>query len=115
MLSACETDLSTGDHDEALTLSTALVARGAADVVGSRWAVNDSATALMMAAFHHFLTSQDLAPADALRAAQLWMLDPDRRPPPGLGNPLRRDAARADLNEIHLWAAFTHQGNPAAR
>lgn len=36
-LSACETDLSTGDHDEALTLSTALVARGAADVVGSRW------------------------------------------------------------------------------
>ncbi|OXY89681.1 CHAT domain-containing protein [Streptomyces diastatochromogenes] len=115
VLSACETDLSTGDHDEALTLSTALVARGAADVVGSRWAVNDSATALMMAAFHHFLTSQDLAPADALRAAQLWMLDPDRRPPPGLGNPLRRDAARADLNEIHLWAAFTHQGNPAAR
>ncbi|MFF4569653.1 CHAT domain-containing protein [Streptomyces sp. NPDC001410] len=68
VLSACETDLSTGDHDEALPLSTALVAQGAADVVGSRWAVNDSATALMMAAFHHFLTSQDLAPADALRA-----------------------------------------------
>ncbi|MFJ9867578.1 CHAT domain-containing protein [Streptomyces sp. NPDC101165] len=115
VLSACETDLSTGDHDEALTLSTALVARGAADVVGSRWAVNDSATALMMAAFHHLLTSQDLAPADALRAAQLWMLDPDRRPPPGLGDPLHREAARADLQEIHLWAAFTHQGNPAAR
>ncbi|MGW2746615.1 CHAT domain-containing protein [Streptomyces sp. NPDC001450] len=115
VLSACETDLSTGDHDEALTLSTALVARGAADVVGSRWAVNDSATALMMALFHHFLTRQDLAPADALRAAQLWMLDPDRRPPPGLGDPLHREAARADLHEIHLWAAFTHQGNPAAR
>ncbi|MFF8973579.1 CHAT domain-containing protein [Streptomyces sp. NPDC014995] len=115
VLSACETDLSTGDHDEALTLSTALVARGAADVVGSRWAVNDRATALMMAVFHHFLTSQDLAPADALRAAQLWMLDPDRRPPPGLGDPLHREAARAGLHEIHLWAAFTHQGNPAAR
>ncbi|MFE4369424.1 CHAT domain-containing protein [Streptomyces sp. NPDC056835] len=115
VLSACETDLSTGDHDEALTLSTALVARGAADVVGSRWAVNDSATALMMAVFHHFLTSQDLAPADALRAAQLWMLNPDRRSPPGLGDPLHRGAARTDLHEIHLWAAFTHQGNPAAR
>jgi hypothetical protein len=115
VLSACETDLSTGDHDEALTLSTALVARGAADVVGSRWAVNDSATALMMAVFHHFLTSEDLAPADALRAAQLWMLNPDRRPPPGLGDPLHREAARADLHETHLWAAFTHQGNPAAR
>ncbi|MFH9858078.1 CHAT domain-containing protein [Streptomyces sp. NPDC017202] len=115
VLSACETDLSTGDHDEALTLSTALVARGAADVVGSRWAVSDRATALMMAVFHHFLTRQDLAPAEALRAAQLWMLDPDRRPPPGLGDPLRREAARADLHEIHLWAAFTHQGSPAAR
>ncbi|MFF9089196.1 CHAT domain-containing protein [Streptomyces sp. NPDC014991] len=115
VLSACETDLSTGDHDEALTLSTALVARGAADVVGSRWAVNDSATALMMAVFHHMLTSEDVAPADALRAAQLWMLDPDRRPPPGLDDPLRREAARADLHDIHLWAAFTHQGNPAAR
>ncbi|WEO93430.1 CHAT domain-containing protein [Streptomyces sp. FXJ1.172] len=115
VLSACETDLSTGDHDEALTLSTALVARGAADVVGSRWAVNDSATALMMAVFHHFLTSEDLAPADALRAAQLWMLNPDRRPPPGLRDPLHREAARADLHETHLWAAFTHQGNPAAR
>lgn len=59
--------------------------------------------------------SQDLAPADALRAAQLWMLDPDRRPPPGLGDPLRREAARTGLHEIHLWAAFTHQGNPAPR
>ncbi|MFF1280747.1 CHAT domain-containing protein [Streptomyces sp. NPDC058299] len=71
VLSACETDLSTGDHDEALTLSTALVAGGVADVVGSRWAVEDSATALLMAVFPHLLTSQDLAPADALRAAQL--------------------------------------------
>ncbi|MGW4228869.1 CHAT domain-containing protein [Streptomyces sp. NPDC004980] len=115
VLSACETDLSTGDHDEALTLSTALVARGAADVVGSRWAVSDSATALMMTVFHRFLTGHDLSPADALRAAQLWMLDPDRRPPPGLGDPLHREASRADLHEIHLWAAFTHQGNPAAR
>ncbi|MER6915605.1 CHAT domain-containing protein [Streptomyces sp. NPDC000594] len=113
VLSACETDLSMGDHDEALTLSTALVTRGAADVVGSRWAVRDSATALMMTVFHHFLTSQELAPADALRAAQMWMLDPDRRPPPGLTDLLEREATRTGLHEIHLWAAFTHQGNPA--
>lgn len=31
---------------------------GAADVVGSRWAVDDSAAAQMTAAFHHFLTHQ---------------------------------------------------------
>ncbi|GAB2880967.1 CHAT domain-containing protein [Streptomyces mayteni] len=114
VLSACETDLSTGDHDEALTLSTALVARGAADVVGSRWAVRDGATALMMVVFHRFLSDRGLGPADALRAAQLWMLDRDRRPPPGLGDPLHAEAGRADLDQVHLWAAFTHQGNPAA-
>ncbi|MFE7674863.1 CHAT domain-containing protein [Streptomyces albidoflavus] len=115
VLSACETDLSTGDHDEALTLSTALVARGAADVVGSRWAVDDCATALMMTVFHHFLAGAGLAPPDALRAAQLWMLDPDRRPPPGMAERLCREAHRADLGELPLWAAFTHQGNPAPR
>ncbi|WP_413099535.1 CHAT domain-containing protein [Streptomyces sp. Inha503] len=115
VLSACETDLSTRDHDEALTLSTALVARGAADVIGSRWAVNDAPTALMMAVFHDFVTTHGLAPVDALRAAQLWMLDPRREPPPTLRGELRGEAARTDLDQIHFWAAFTHQGNPAAR
>ncbi|MEO3756059.1 CHAT domain-containing protein [Streptomyces sp. B6B3] len=114
VLSACETDFSTRHHDEALTLSTALVARGAADVIGSRWAVNDGTTAVMMTVFHDFLTGQRLAPADALRAAQLWMLDPNRQPPPTLRDPLLREATRTDLHQIHHWAAFTHQGNPAA-
>ncbi|GAA2363276.1 CHAT domain-containing protein [Streptomyces cuspidosporus] len=114
VLSACETDLSTRDHDEALTLSTALVARGATDVIGSRWAVRDAATALMMAVFHDFVTRHGLAPADALRAAQMWMLDPRREPPPHLHGELGREADRGDLDRIHLWAAFTHQGNPAA-
>ncbi|MDX3227976.1 CHAT domain-containing protein [Streptomyces sp. ME19-01-6] len=115
VLSACETDLSTRDHDEALTLSTALIARGAADVIGSRWAVRDASTALMMAVFHDFVTTHGLAPVDALRAAQLWMIDPHREPPPTLHDDLRGEAARIDLGQVHLWAAFTHQGNPAAR
>ncbi|MFE2441440.1 CHAT domain-containing protein [Streptomyces sp. NPDC059426] len=115
VLSACETDLSTRDHDEALTLSTALIARGAADVIGSRWAVHDATTALMMAVFHDFVSRQGLAPVDALRAAQLWMLDPRREPPPTLHGELCDEAVRTDLDRVHLWAAFTHQGNPAAR
>ncbi|MBU3865826.1 CHAT domain-containing protein [Streptomyces sp. 4503] len=115
VLSACETDLSTRDHDEALTLSTALIARGAADVIGSRWAVHDATTALMMAVFHDFVSRGGLAPVDALRAAQLWMLDPRREPPPTLQGELCDEAVRTDLDRIHLWAAFTHQGNPAAR
>ncbi|MFD5794375.1 CHAT domain-containing protein [Streptomyces diastatochromogenes] len=113
VLSACETDLSTRHHDEALTLTTALVTGGAADVVGSRWAVHDSATAVMMAVFHHHLTAGGLAPPDALRAAQLWMLNPHRKAPPTLDGLLRREATRPDLHRLHNWAAFTHQGNPA--
>ncbi|WP_331734235.1 CHAT domain-containing protein (plasmid) [Streptomyces atratus] len=115
VLSACETDLSAGHHDEALTLATALVTGGAADVVGSRWAVRDGPTSLAMAVFHHHLTARGLAPPDALRTTQLWMLDPRREPPPTLGGPLRAQAARPDLHHLHHWAAFTHQGNPAAR
>ncbi|MFF1651487.1 CHAT domain-containing protein [Streptomyces sp. NPDC058240] len=115
VLSACETDLSAGHHDEALTLATALVTGGAADVVGSRWAVRDGPTSVVMAVFHHYLTARGLAPPDALRAAQLWMLDPRREPPPTLEGPLRAQAARPDLHHLHHWAAFTHQGNPAAK
>ncbi|WP_328707465.1 CHAT domain-containing protein [Streptomyces sp. GF20] len=113
VLSACETDLSGGHHDEALTLATALVAAGAADVVGSRWAVRDGPTSVLTAVLHHHLTDGRLAPPDALRATQLWMLDPHREPPPTLTGPLRAEAARPDLHQLCHWAAFTHQGNPA--
>ncbi|MGA5425799.1 CHAT domain-containing protein [Streptomyces koyangensis] len=109
VLSACETDLSGGHHDEALTVATALVASGAADVVGSRWAVRDGPTSVMTAVLHHHLTEGRLAPPDA----QLWMLDPHREPPPTLTGPLRGEATRPDLHELCHWAAFTQQGNPA--
>ncbi|MGW1278783.1 CHAT domain-containing protein [Streptomyces tsukubensis] len=112
VLSACETDLSTRDHDEALTLATAFVARGARDVVGSRWSLQDSSSAVLMAVFHHHLTVEGLPPADALRAAQLWMLDPNREPPPTLSGELLREARRPGLERLPAWAAFIHQGHP---
>ncbi|MFF4575248.1 CHAT domain-containing protein [Streptomyces sp. NPDC001410] len=112
VLSACQTDLSTRDHDEALTLTTAFVAGGARDVVGSRWTTQDSASALLMAVFHHHLTVEGLSPVDALRAAQLWMLDPHRTNPGSLGGELLRQLERPDLGRIALWAAFIHQGHP---
>ncbi|MFJ9820651.1 CHAT domain-containing protein [Streptomyces sp. NPDC101151] len=112
VLSACQTDLSTRDHDEALTLTTAFVAGGARDVVGSRWTTQDSASALLMAVFHHHLTVDGLGPVDALRAAQLWMLDPGRANPGSLHGELLRQLERPDLHRIPLWAAFIHQGHP---
>ncbi|WP_405808786.1 CHAT domain-containing protein [Streptomyces sp. NBC_01520] len=112
VLSACQTDLSKRDHDEALTLTTAFVAGGARDVVGSRWLAQDSGSALLMAVFHHYLVVDGLSPGDALRAAQLWMLDPSRENPGSLRGELLREMRRPGLDRIGLWAAFIHQGHP---
>ncbi|MFG2555309.1 CHAT domain-containing protein [Streptomyces sp. NPDC048581] len=112
VLSACETDLSTRDHDEALTLTTAFVSGGARNVVGSRWTAQDGASALMMAVFHHYLAVEGQGPADALRAAQLWMLDPDRTNPGSLTGELLREMRRPGLERLSVWAAFIHQGHP---
>lgn len=113
VLSACETDLSARDHDEALTLTTALAHRLAADVVGSRWAVPDVASSVLMTVFHDRLGA-GLAPPDALRAAQRWMLAPPgrREAVRGLTPELGRAADELDLSVPFAWAAFIHQGNP---
>ena len=107
--SACETDFTVRAYDEALTLATAFLASGAVAVVGSRWAVLDRATAVVMFAFHHFLAVEGLRAADALRAAQLWMLDPARAALPGMPPELARVARRRTL-ELETWAAFGHHG-----
>ncbi|MFF8959832.1 CHAT domain-containing protein [Streptomyces sp. NPDC014894] len=111
VLSACETDLSTRDHDEALSLTTAFVSGGARDVIGSRWTTRDSASMLLMTVFHHHVRA-GLGPVDALRAAQLWMLDPDREDPGCLSEVLRAEIGRPDLRRPAVWAPFIHQGHP---
>ncbi|MGW2704682.1 CHAT domain-containing protein [Streptomyces sp. NPDC001340] len=80
--------------------------------MGSRWAAEDSASALMMAVFHHYL-SEGHSPVDALWCAQNWMLDPDRRPPRSLGGSLRDELAKGPrLDHLAAWAGFIHQGHP---
>ncbi|MFC9286774.1 CHAT domain-containing protein, partial [Streptomyces sp. NPDC057052] len=111
VLSACETDLSTRDHDETLTLTTAFVARGAADVIGSKWSVADASSAVLMYALHHFL-ADGADPAQALRRAQLWALDADRPALPGLPGPLAVRIKGKPALSADAWAPFIHQGNP---
>ena len=106
ILAACRTDLTAADHDEALTLSTAFLAAGAVTAVGSRWQIRDAPSAALMFMFHHYMQS-DRRPDDALRAAQLWMLDPDRVPPPSMPAALRNHGQLAD---VISWAGLTHQG-----
>lgn len=110
VLSACDSDTTGASHDEALTLASAFLTTGAVGAVGARWQVDDVPTASLMIMFHHYLNAGYDDPATALRAAQLWMLDPDRRMPADIDPALVEDMECYDLSEIDAWAAFTYQG-----
>ncbi|MFF5016724.1 CHAT domain-containing protein [Streptomyces sp. NPDC001165] len=110
----CETDLTTRDHDEALTVTSVMVHRLAADAVGSRWKVDDRQSEVLMLVLHDAL-AQGLAPPDALRAAQRWMLTaPGERPTVrGLKGISARRLTEDFRDRPDTWAAFVHHGNPA--
>jgi hypothetical protein len=111
VLAACTTDLAIADYDEALTLSSAFLATGAIGVVGSRWEVNDLYTALFMFVLHRYLALNPAdSPADALQAAQLWMLDPHREVPAGMPESLAVYARGPTACIPYVWAAFTYHG-----
>jgi CHAT domain-containing protein len=61
--------------------------------MASLWAVDDAATAELMAQFYQAMLKRDLAPAAALRAAQIYMWKQKRW--------------QADP---YFWAAFQLQG-----
>ncbi|MEV6239124.1 CHAT domain-containing protein [Lentzea sp. NPDC051838] len=110
VLASCASDLTDSTQDEALTLATAFLAAGATGVVGARWPIVDITTTFFVIMFHHYLTRGYEDPAVALRAAQLWMLDPGRRLPPGLPRALARRLRSSRLDDAGNWAAFTYQG-----
>jgi CHAT domain-containing protein len=110
VMAACGSDLTATGPDEALTLATAFLAAGAVNVVGTRWKILDGPAAPMMFMFHRYLTAGGLAPRDALRAAHLWMLDPDRVAPDDMPASMAGRARRPILAEPIVWAALTHQG-----
>ncbi|MDX2910890.1 CHAT domain-containing protein [Streptomyces griseiscabiei] len=112
LLANCTSDLTLSDHDEALTLATAFLGVGATAVVGSRWAVaDDPRTTLLVLLVHHHM-KRGTPPRDALRAAQLWMLDPGRVLPPELAEfeALVGDGTSGPLDELEVWASFAHHG-----
>jgi hypothetical protein len=108
VLSACVTDLTVADYDQALTLASAFLAAGPVGVIASRWPVDDEATACLMAMVHHLRTARGLPDHEALREAQAWMLDPGRKPPDALAG--LYPARPGVLAEPAVWAAFSHHG-----
>ena len=110
VLAACGSDLTGSHHDEALTLATSFLAAGAVGAVGTRWPVADLPTLAFMTMFHHYLNSGYDNPSTALRAAQSWMLNPDRSFPGDFHPKIAEMARKVDLTRAECWAAFTYQG-----
>ncbi|WP_240203328.1 CHAT domain-containing protein [Streptomyces actuosus] len=112
VLANCTSDLTVSDHDEALTLATAFLSAGATAVIGSRWDVaDDPRTTALMLVLHHRLRTGEPA-GEALRAAQLWMLDPHRTVPDELEAYIDvfTEAERRGPDELEVWSAFAHHG-----
>ncbi|MBS1825045.1 MAG: CHAT domain-containing protein [Acidobacteria bacterium] len=93
VLSACDTAVGRRLEGEGpLGISRAFLAAGASGVVATLWAVDDAATAELMAAFYHGLLKRKLTPGAALRQAQ--------------------DAVRVQARwaNPYYWAGFVYTG-----
>ncbi|MFY1634762.1 CHAT domain-containing protein [Solwaraspora sp. WMMB335] len=110
VLAACRTGVSGRGYDEAYSLATTFLAGGVRSAISTQWSIGDRTTSLMMFMFHHFLRTERCPVREALRRAQLWMLDPDREPPAAMPAPLRRHVTEPDLAHVIAWAGFVHWG-----
>ena len=73
VLSACET--ATGDSRAALGLAGMAVRAGARSTLATLWSVNDRATSKLMGDFYQELSNKQLPKAEAVRQAQLTLLN----------------------------------------
>jgi CHAT domain-containing protein len=128
VLSACESSLGTEtDREGLLGLQRAFHAAGVRSLVSSLWPVSDGATSVLMEEFYTNLWRRKLRPPEALRLAQLAVLDhPERvvqrwrelaaKSPRGLDeNPAKLPAAAAArrCSPAARWAGFVHsEGSP---
>ncbi len=65
---------------------------------------------LLLFMFHHYLMAERLPAWDALRQAQLWMLDPRRHTPASMPTRLRLAMPGQDLTTPAAWAGLAHWG-----
>ncbi|MGB7247989.1 MAG: CHAT domain-containing protein [Phormidesmis sp.] len=80
VLSACET--ASGNQQAALGLSGIAIKAGARSTIGTLWAINDEATSIFVGYLYQQLMRPNTTRADALRQAQIKLLeDPQYRHP----------------------------------
>lgn len=110
VLAACRTGQAMSGYDEAYSLGTAFLAGGARSVLSTQWSIPDAATSALMFMFHHYRMTEDLPARDALRQAQLWMLDAQRQVPERMPEQLRAQLIKSELDDVVAWAGFVHWG-----
>ncbi|MEG4506835.1 tetratricopeptide repeat protein [Microcoleus sp. F6_B4] len=93
VLSACQSGMGQNVKGEGMVgLTRGFMYAGAQRVAVSLWNVDDEGTAVLMQKFYQKMLQQKLAPAAALRAAQIEMMQQEKWKSP------------------YYWAAFTLQG-----
>jgi CHAT domain-containing protein/Tfp pilus assembly protein PilF len=93
VLSACQSGMGQNVKGEGMVgLTRGFMYAGAQRVAVSLWNVDDEGTAVLMQKFYQKMLQQKLAPAAALRAAQIEMMQQEKWQSP------------------YYWAAFTLQG-----
>jgi CHAT domain-containing protein len=90
-LSACETAV--GDDRAALGLAGVAVKAGARSALATLWSVNDQASAELVIEFYKQLKKPNVTKAEALRTAQLMLLNDQR------------------YHHPYYWSAFLLIGN----
>ncbi len=119
VLSACETGLGESSSGEGLlSLQRSFQAAGAGSTLTSLWKVDDSATETLMVEFYRNLWQKKLSKLEALRQAQLTMLnryDPRRRELQQRGLKLLNSSSNPKSEPTRLapfyWAAFVLSGD----
>ncbi|MGW5740679.1 CHAT domain-containing protein [Amycolatopsis sp. NPDC003861] len=111
VLAACHTGRSVHGYDEAYSLGTAFLTGGVRSVLSTQWSIPDAQTPSMMYLFHHYCRREGLPPWQALRQAQMWMLDPARVPPAGMPAELVAAVPCGAPAPVAAWAGFIHFGH----
>jgi CHAT domain-containing protein len=106
VLSGCETGLGEAHAGEgSFGMQRALQMAGVGTTVGSLWTVSDEKTNLLMQRFYRNLWSGNLTKLQALREAQLWMLNTGGR------EDSPQSASAAKRLSPHYWAGFMLSGD----
>lgn len=110
VLSACETGLgATAGGEGLLGVQRAFQVSGAGTTIATLWAVDDLATRVVMEQFYGNLWEKGLSRLDALREAQLYVLNnPDKLRG---GTIVESDAPTKFRASPQLWAAFILSGD----